>query len=222
MIRGYLSMMERGSLGETSAEIQRALPVLAAKAEQMNMLVEQMLEAARLEEGRLELKPEDADLRDIAKSAVELMRPLGQTSHEIVLDMPRRPVPVEVDTGRIGTIITNLIDNAIKYSPAGGEVRLKVATDDGIGEVSVSDRGVGIAESDLPKLFTRFGRIATPETSHIGGTGLGLYLCRELARLHGGDIEVKTVPGRGSTFRLVVPLKVGQAPKARRVAPNAG
>ena len=207
VIRGYLSMIERGSLGVAPQEILDAIPVLSAKAEQMNLLVEQMLEAARLEEGRLELKPETADLRDIAAQAVELMRPLGDASHQLVLQVPEQPVRVEVDTSRISTIITNLIENAIKYSPKGGEVQLAVTAVDGVGEVSVTDRGVGIAEADLPKLFSRFGRIATPQTRHIGGTGLGLYLSRELARLHGGDIHVRTAPGQGSTFQLTVPLQ---------------
>ena len=211
VIRGYLSMMQKGTMGTTSPAVAAALPILSAKADQMNLLIEQMIEAARLEEGRLELKPERVDLRELAARAVDLMRPLGEAGHEIVLDADRGAVPVEVDPGRISTIITNLLDNAIKYSPGGGAVRCEVQRDSTAAIVSVTDTGVGIDPADLPRLFTRFGRISTRETQHIGGTGLGLYLCRELARLHGGDITVETQPGVGSTFQLRVPLVAANA-----------
>jgi signal transduction histidine kinase len=207
VIRGYLSMLERGNLGQLSKQARAVLPALAAKAEEMNLLVEQMLEAARLEEGRLELDPQPADLRELARQAVDLMSPLAAHGHRLVLDSPAEAVPVVVDRSRIGTILNNLLDNAMKYSPAGGEVHCRVSRDMEVGKVEVTDKGVGIASSDLPHLFTRFGRVVTSETSHIPGTGLGLYLSRELARLHGGDITVQSKPGSGSTFVLAVPLR---------------
>ena len=175
----------------------------------MNLLVEQMLEAARLEEGRLELRPQRADLRELATHAVELMRPLSGGQHALILESPESEVPVVVDRDRIGTILNNLLENAMKYSPSGGEVRCTVIRDKEVGKVKVTDTGVGIAPSDMPQLFTRFGRVVTKETSHIPGTGLGLWLSRELARMHGGDITVVSRPGKGSTFTLAVPLQHG-------------
>jgi signal transduction histidine kinase len=112
---------------------------------------------------------------------------------------------VAVDLERIQTILTNLLDNAIKYSPEGGEVRIVVGGDGDSAEVAVVDHGVGIADHDLPTLFTRFGRVMNPVVAHVPGTGLGLYLSRELARLHGGDIVASAVPGKGSTFTLRLP-----------------
>ena len=209
VIRGYLSMLEKGTLGKLTPQAQAVLPALSAKAEEMNLLVEQMLEAARLEEGRLELRPQRADLRELATHAVELMRPLSGGQHALILESPESEVPVVVDRDRIGTILNNLLENAMKYSPSGGEVRCTVIRDKEVGKVKVTDTGVGIAPSDMPQLFTRFGRVVTKETSHIPGTGLGLWLSRELARMHGGDITVVSRPGKGSTFTLAVPLQHG-------------
>jgi signal transduction histidine kinase len=206
VLRGYLSMLNRGTLGAVSPEIEAALPVLVAKTEEMNLMIEQMIEAARLEEGRIELRRERADLRDLASHALTVMRPLMDDSHQLLLDTPEVEVPVVVDRDRIGTILNNLLDNAMKYSPKGGDVRCIVSCEEKVGKVSITDCGVGISPEDAPHLFTRFGRVVNKETSAIRGTGLGLYLSRELARMHGGDITYSSIPGRGSTFTLAVPL----------------
>jgi signal transduction histidine kinase len=206
VIRGYLSMLARGSLGEIPEAAQRAVPVLTAKADEMNALVEQMIEAARLEEGRLELSTRRADLRDVARQALEMAEPLADAEHALVLESAEIEIPVMVDVDRISTVIGNLISNAIKYSPGGGQVTCRVSREANVGKIAVTDIGVGIPPDRFDRLFTRFGRIVTPETSHIPGTGLGLYLSRELARLHGGDITATSVLGKGSTFVLAVPL----------------
>ena len=206
VIRGYLSMLREGSLGQLPSYVADVLPVMLDKAEQMNRLVEQMLEASRLEEGRLELKLEPADLRELVRAALEETRPLSTPIHRLELETAPREVLVVVDRQRVTTIVSNLISNAIKYSPAGGEVRLRVDVDEGA-VVAVQDQGVGIAHPDQPRLFTRFGRITTPETRNVPGTGLGLYLSRELARLHGGDLTFQSEPGAGSTFTLTLPLE---------------
>jgi two-component system sensor histidine kinase MprB len=106
----------------------------------------------------------------------------------------------------VKNIVANLISNAIKYSPAGGPIDCELVDLGGIARVTVTDTGVGIAKEDLPILFTRFGRVTTAQTVHLPGTGLGLYLGRQLARLHGGEITVDSAPGRGSTFTLHLPV----------------
>jgi signal transduction histidine kinase len=207
VLRGYLSMAATGALGKLSPELRKVMPLLIGRADEMNGLVEQMIEAARLEEGRLELKPEQADLREIAARALELVRPLADETHPLVIEVPPDEVPVVVDADRIAIIVSNLITNAIKYSPEGGEVRCCIVRDKRLAKVRVSDAGVGIAPKDLPRLFTRFGRISNHATNHVPGTGLGLYLSRELARMHGGDLTVESTPGKGSTFTLAVPMR---------------
>ena len=110
------------------------------------------------------------------------------------------------DEKRLTAMLTNLIDNAIKYSPGGGDIEVACEHDGRVARVTVRDHGIGINAEQAHMLFTRFGRLVTPETSHIRGTGLGLYLARETARLHGGDIHVSSTLGGGSTFTVVLPL----------------
>jgi signal transduction histidine kinase/putative methionine-R-sulfoxide reductase with GAF domain len=202
VLGGYLSMIDDGSVRRD--EFERVLPVLAGKVAEMNRLVDQMLETARLEEGRLRLELERTDLVRLVEDAVHTVLPLGSSRHRVVVDA-EHPVPITVDTGRILTVLANLVGNAVKYSPGGGEVRCSVAVEADRAVVRVSDQGIGISAADLRRLFTRFGRVVTPENSHIAGTGLGLYLARELARMHGGDIAVSSQLGQGSTFTLWLP-----------------
>ncbi len=209
LLRGYLSMLSDGELGELNPEVRQAVPVMVQKADQMNALVDQMIEAARLEEGRLELHPADTDLRELARLGVEMVRPLANRSHNLVFEPPPEAVRAIVDQERIATILGNLLSNAIKYSPAGGRISCSVLRKGAYAIISVTDEGLGIPPEQLDKLFTRFGRLVTHETEHIGGTGLGLYLSRELARLHGGDVTVESEPGRGSTFSLSLPAENG-------------
>jgi signal transduction histidine kinase len=201
-------MLESGLLGQLNERGRKAAGVMAAKVSEMNELIEEMIEAARLEEGGLTLRPAEYDLRDIARQAADVVAPLVDSSHRLTLDLPDRRVRVNVDQDRTKTIITNLISNALKYSPAGGEVTCQVRARAGIARVSVTDEGLGIAQESMPTLFTRFGRVITPETEHLKGTGLGLYLGRQLARIQGGDITVMSEPSKGSTFTLQLPLLV--------------
>ena len=208
VINGYLSMLEQGSLGQLQESGLRAVEVLKAKTAELNLLVAQMLDAARLEDGRLALKRDRLDLREVAGTALQVVRPLARPDHALTLETPPMAVTVLGDADRIRAIISNLLENAIKYSPNGGRVQCIVSMADGVATVRVVDGGVGIAREDLPRLFNRFERIEHRETSHVGGTGLGLYLSREMARQHGGDIHVESRPRTGSTFTLTLPLVV--------------
>lgn len=212
VIRGYVSMLDTGLLGQLNERGRKAADVMAAKVSEMNQLIEEMIDAARLEEGGLTIRLVSSDLREIARGAVDVVAPLVDSSHRIELDVPDRRVQVNVDPDRTKTIITNLLANAIKYSPAGGQITCEVRTSRaGVARVAISDEGLGIAREHLPQLFTRFGRIITPQTEHLRGTGLGLFLSRQLARLQGGDITVVSEVGKGSTFTLQLPAAVSAA-----------
>ncbi|HVB78008.1 MAG TPA: HAMP domain-containing sensor histidine kinase [Candidatus Nitrosotalea sp.] len=212
VIRGYLSMFLDGRLGEDDA--RRALRVMSVKADDMNALVEQMLEAARLEDGRIELHPSLVDLRSVISSAAESLRPVIDEAHPVVLALPDEPVLAEIDVERIETVLRNLIDNAVKYSPRGGSVtcRLDIESGDERATIRVRDHGIGIGQAEQQVLFTKFGRVNSTLTSGIPGTGLGLYLARELVGLHGGEIGVESELGVGSTFSVVLPLTLAEAP----------
>lgn len=215
VIRGYVSMLENGMCGDLNELGRKAAHTMRAQVLEMNELIEQMMDSARMEDGRLALRLKSTDLRQVARSAIETARPLVDEKHSLELELPDRAVTVEIDSDRIETILSNFISNAVKYSPAGGAIKCRVSQRNGTARVSVSDNGIGIAEGDLPVLFTRFGRVSNPETEAVPGTGLGLYLGRQLAHLHGGDITVESRPQVGSTFTLQLPL----TSKVRSVKP---
>ena len=204
IIRGYTSMLSEGMLPNPDREV--ALSRITEKAEEMARLISEMLETARLETLGLELELEPVDLLEVVDNAVHAMRPLMGPGHQFALAAPADDIAVVADKRRLTTMLTNLIDNAIKYSPAGGEIEIACDHDEREATVLVRDHGIGINAEQAHLLFTRFGRLVTPETSHIRGTGLGLYLARESARLHGGDITVSPTPGGGSTFVVTLPI----------------
>jgi signal transduction histidine kinase len=204
IVRGYYSMMADGSLD--AGALERAMPVIGRKLDDMNGLVNEMLETARLDEGVTRLDRQPHDLRSIVSAATVAIRPQLRPPHRLLTRAPHAPVMVDVDAGRIETILRNLLDNAIKFSPNGGDIGCYLSVGGGSARVHVVDQGLGIPAEQMHRLFTRFSRLVTPENSHILGTGLGLYLSRELARLHGGDITVRSKPSLGTRFRLSLPL----------------
>ena len=204
IIRGYASMLSEGTLPE--ADRGTALARIAEKAEEMARLISDMLETARLETLGLELELEPVDLLRVIDMAVGEMRPLLGSKHRFAVAEHPDSIAVVADEKRLTAMLTNLIDNAIKYSPGGGDIEVACEHDGRVARVTVRDHGIGINAEQAHMLFTRFGRLVTPETSHIRGTGLGLYLARETARLHGGDIHVSSTLGGGSTFTVVLPL----------------
>ena len=211
VLRGYISMLEDGSIG--ADQLQPVARVLSAKLAQMELLIQQMLETARLEDDRIEMRREVFDLGPLAEEQLRSFRPLV-AGHQLVMERGPRPALVSADRARIATVIVNLIDNAIKYSPTGGEIRCTVGTDDGRAFVTVRDQGVGIDTEHMKLLFTRFSRLPTERNVTIPGTGLGLYLCREIARRHGGDIDVESQPESGSAFTLTLPAAVAHSAAA--------
>ena len=204
VIKGYLTMLEAGSLGELSAQSSSVVHLLIAKSDEVSWMVEQMVEAARLEEGRMALKKLPADLVELTDLAIEGVSQL-LSRHQISVEKPSGAVEAEVDPDRFQIVVRNLLSNAAKYSPNGARIKVCV-TGNGMGRVAVTDEGIGIAEEDQARLFSRFVRIETKATESVSGTGLGLWLSREIARMHDGDLTVQSTPGRGSTFTLRVPL----------------
>jgi signal transduction histidine kinase len=206
MLGGYLSMMEEEALGPIPERMRPILPMLKAKAAQINMLANEMVEAARLEDRRLELKVTPVDLRGVIRRTLDSAAAALDENHRLRFDdRLEGPATVIADSMRLDIIISNLIDNAIKYSPEGGDVTVELTAAGGLALVSVRDVGIGIAPDDMDRLFIRFSRLSAE--ADIPGTGLGLYLARELARLHGGDLVAVSKLGEGSEFTLSLPLE---------------
>ena len=204
VIKGYLTMLEAGALGELSAQSSSVVHLLISKSDEVNWMVEQMVEAARLEEGRMALKKLPANLVELTDQAIEGVSQL-LAKHQLSVEKPSTAVEADVDPDRFQIVVRNLLSNAAKYSPNGARIKVSV-TGNGVGMVAVTDEGIGIAEEDQARLFSRFVRIESKATESVSGTGLGLWLSREIARMHDGDLTVESTPGRGSTFTLRVPL----------------
>jgi len=203
VIKGYLTMLEAGALGELTPKVRSVLPLLISKSDEVNWMIEQMIEASRLEEGRLALNKNRADIVELTEGAIDGIR-MTLSGHELKVDMPAESIEASVDPDRFQIVVRNLLSNAAKYSPSGSDIWIDVRRRDSTAFVSVRDQGVGISQEDQAHLFTRFGRIQT--STHVQGTGLGLWLSREIARMHDGDLTVDSNLGAGSTFTFTVPL----------------
>ncbi|MEP7105680.1 MAG: HAMP domain-containing sensor histidine kinase [Chloroflexota bacterium] len=222
IMRGYLGMLEDQTLGPLPAPVQKVVPIMVASSLGISHTIDQMLDAARLEDSRLQVRPRRVDLSRLVREATQNVQLLRGGSHPVRCEGCAVAVPADLDEARITTVVGNLVSNAMKYSAEGSEVlvRMKVVGDRA--RIHISDHGVGIAAADMPRLFTRFGRIVNEATRDISGTGLGLYLSRELARLHRGDITAVSVAGEGSTFTLELPLPpTPPAPSAPQPARSA-
>jgi signal transduction histidine kinase len=207
VLNGYLSLLRAGFFGSLSEPIDRVMRILERRTAEMNALVNDMLVAARVEDPQPPTEAETLDLRVMVRDAVDSVAPRASGRHSLRVELPGDAVPARVDAERIRLALRNILDNAVKYSPDGGDVVCSVDAADGWARIRVADHGLGIAPADREKLFTRFGRVLTSANSHIPGIGLGLYLSREVARRYGGDVAL--LDGEedgGSTFELRLPL----------------
>ncbi len=191
------------TLEETLQEIKR-----------MTELVDALLTLARADEGIAPLHREPVDLRAIVEEARETGELLAeQAGVKMEVTTPPEPLIVAVDASRIRQLILNLLTNAVKYTPAGGRVRLQLGPSNGRVTLTVADTGIGIAPGDLPHIFDRFWRAdsARTRTSERAGVGLGLAICKWIAEAHGGRIDVTSRPGRGTTFTVTLPREPKEA-----------
>jgi signal transduction histidine kinase len=205
IIRGYLEMISHGTFGQPPDAMQPALSVIDAKADQLSRLVSQMLETARLEADEPVTAPRPIDVAELVRSAVDSVAAVSSQKYRFVVENADVGSAF-ADPDQVSTILTNLLDNAVRYSPEGSEIRARLEQHDGTVSVVVSDAGIGIAPEDVGRLFKSFSRVVTAENAHIAGTGLGLYISRKLAVVNGGDLAVSSSPGAGSTFTLSLPV----------------
>ncbi len=207
VIVGYLSMLHDGTFGEVTEDWSRVLQILIQKGHELNHIVDGLLTAARIEAGTVPGRVVDYDLREAAKQAVTKARPQAELlGAEMQLDLDEQPVFVQSDPTHLARIVDNLVNNALAYSQGLPWVRVTVhASEQAV--LTVEDRGVGIPPEMRERIFDRFVRLESPGEPLQPGTGLGLYISRELARRHGGELEVvDSEPGRGSTLALRLKL----------------
>ncbi len=181
------------------------MKLIVRQVDRMNRLVEDLLDVNRIEAGQFDLHLERRDLREAVRETSALFEGTSEI-HPIRCEVPEEPLVVPHDPARITQVLGNLVSNAIKYSPEGGlvEVRLRSQGDDAI--IEVQDAGLGVPPEERDTIFMPFRRSGGAR-GEIPGVGLGLSVSRKLIRAHGGDIEVESQLGRGSTFRVRLPIR---------------
>jgi len=205
---------------ELDPEIQdQLLGVIASESDRLGTIVNDLLVAGRLDAGQLPVTIESCDPVELAGAVVEAARTHLPEEVELELRAPNQMPNVVADPGQLRQVLVNLVDNAIKYSPEGGLVALSVANGDSAIRFSVEDRGLGIPATEHRRIFEKFYRLDPDMTRGIGGTGLGLYICRELVRRMDGKIWVESKLGDGSTFVVELPSAVEKTPPTKRKAP---
>lgn len=202
VIRGYANLLNRWGKDDPKAR-QEAIDAIVAESEAMEKLVEQLLFLAREDNHTTKLALETIDATDVATQVLRETALIDKT-HPLRADWTEG-VSVTADPGLLKEGLRVLVDNACKYTPAGGQVTLRVRAQAGQVRFTVSDEGEGISKDDLPHLFDRFYRADASRTRKTGGTGLGLAIARGIAQQHGGYLEVESCPGLGSRFTLVLP-----------------
>jgi signal transduction histidine kinase len=188
---------EAGRTAETLEQAQR-------QSRRLGRLVDELLDVSRLQLGRVELHQREIDLFASLSQVLERIK-LMHTTHTFQLEPSETPAPVLVDQDRMDQVFENLLGNAVKYSPSGGTVAIRLAIDGGEAHVSIADQGIGISADELNNVFNLFYRSPDPRAGHVGGLGLGLYISREIVTRHGGRMWAES-SGNGSTFHVVLPL----------------
>lgn len=205
LIKGYAGTLRRDDAQWDAATMQHGLSVIEEEADRLGDLIENLLAASKLQANGMRLtNVGDVDLSAVAARSVERFQ-TQTTIHKLVTDFPPDFPIIQGDETRLRQVIDNLVSNAIKYSPDGGEVRISGTFDDQSVTVAVSDQGVGLPQDEQEHIFERFYRVDDALTRKTQGTGLGLYLARAVIDAHKGTISVDSQPGKGSTFRFTLP-----------------
>jgi signal transduction histidine kinase len=204
-IIGYLELiLDDDNLTE---EQRGFLGVADRNADRLLHLVNDLLFVARFEAGQLDLHPTELDLAAVVRQSVDEAKPRA-TAGGIALTCDAGAVSaVQADRGRMFQLVDNLVSNAIKFTPAGGDVRISVTPVNGVVHLEVADTGIGIAPQEQQRLFDRFFRASTASEHQIPGTGLGLYITRAIVEAHGGSIAVRSDPGEGTSFSVELPAR---------------
>lgn len=213
VIKGYAEYLRDADAD--AADVHGVMRVMLESCERVIDMVDTLIDVNRVEQGRARdaLSFQVLDLRELAEAAVEPLRAAAERKGlSLELHFPGEPLCLAGDAGLLQQVVRKLVDNAVKYSTAAGRVEVRARADDGQLELEVVDRGVGIPAEHLPRIFDKFYMVDGGLTRRVGGSGVGLYLVREIVRLHDGRVEVESTLGEGSVFRVRVPRAASGEP----------
>lgn len=206
-IKGYADMLLQGMCGPLTPQQEQFVNTMRNNVVRMQILVSDLQDISRIETGhmRLELKP--VRLHDALRDALQATQAqIESRSQQLTVKVPDNLPQVKADPSRLTQILINLLSNAYKYTPEGGQISVQAWQQDGFVHCSVSDTGIGIAPEEQAKLFTKFFRSENPAVREMPGTGLGLCIVKNLVELQGGQITVESQLGKGTTFSFTVPI----------------
>ncbi|TFG73554.1 MAG: GAF domain-containing protein [Anaerolineales bacterium] len=212
-IVGYVDLIVKGVVGPLTEMQMSFLKKVKANADRLTTLVNDLLDISRLEQGRVELKFEAISIGELIQQIVELVMPKIVEKNQLLesiipVDLPK----VYGDPARLRQILTNIMGNAYKYTPAGGKITIWAYVREAMMHVAVTDTGIGIAPENQKRIFERFYRVENdPAVYEVSGTGLGLAITLSLIQMHGGNISLESELGKGSTFTFAIPLAEGEA-----------
>ncbi len=204
-LKALAQLLVRRSPTEASARVVRGLQSITTQVDRMAALVNELLDLARLERGLFEPQRAPLDLGALISEVIDQVQILSDT-HPMHLDPPPAPIIVAADGERLRQVLVNLLENAVKYSPAGGPVTIRVGHTAARAYITVQDQGMGIPADQVAHIFERFYRAGNARTAPISGLGLGLHISHAIVAQHGGNLTVTSAEGQGSTFTVELPL----------------
>ena len=208
-IQGYLETLLAGALEERE-HAHRFVEIAFRHTERLGRLLNDLTDLSNIELGKVSLRLAPTPLRPVVDSVLELVAAKARDGNVALHAEVSEAITVQADHDRLVQVLINLVDNAVKYTPAGGAVTVRARpTAEGRVEVSVSDTGVGIPRADLPRITERFYRVDKARSRELGGTGLGLAIVKHLVLAHGGDLAIDSEEGRGTTVRVLLPVAGG-------------
>lgn len=184
--------------------------IIQSEASRLGKFIDDLLDVSRMQAGSLSLECHETDLERLVSEMLEKCRPMiEQKQQELHVELPAKLPRLKIDKGKVTAALVNLLGNASKYTPEGGRITFRMTTSSHHVEFAVADSGIGISEEELPRVFERFFRSEDERVHEITGSGLGLTLTQEVARLHGGEVVAESELNKGSTFRLILPVSPG-------------
>jgi two-component system, OmpR family, sensor histidine kinase BaeS len=184
--------------------------VISESATQLQTLINDLLDLARSDAGRLRIEPEPTAVRPMVQKLGRQMRPhFERRGQRLTVSVEKGLPEVEADPSRVDQVLTNLLSNANKYADEDAKIKLTASKNGKTVEFEVSDTGPGLGQEQLEHVFERFWRAKSGERQEVGGTGLGLAISKSLVELHGGTISASSPPGKGASFRFTLPIAKG-------------
>jgi PAS domain S-box-containing protein len=218
-IKIHIHVLESGKRGELNAEQRKTVEILKRNLDRLGLLIEDVLNVSRLQAGHLSLERRRISLDAVVRDVAQTFQPMAERAGVRLQLHAAEGTQVDADPKRVSQVLFNLIDNALKFTPAGGRVEVALRADRGWAEVQVRDSGAGIRAEDIPKLFQPFSQVHDTMQQTKGGSGLGLYISSGILELHGGSIRCESPGlGLGTTFTVLLPLATGPPPQPQPVA----